>query len=71
MTELWLEGSERRHLRAGVIYFAGWKIRYLWHCDMMKILIGFGDLDLIFKVTPPFELLNLRQKKNARVQDIS
>ena len=31
MTELLLEGSDRRHLRAGVIYFAGRKIRYLWH----------------------------------------
>ena len=29
---------------------------------MMKSWIGFGDLDLIVKVTPALKLLNLRQK---------
>ena len=29
----------------------------------MKSWIAFGDLDLIFNVTPALKLLNLRQKK--------
>ena len=46
------------------------------HWDIMKSLLGFCDLDLIFKVTAGLILLNISQKvlvwpKSACVQDIS
>ena len=55
------------------------KFNQIWmdkHWDMMKSLLGFCDLDLIFKVTAGLKLLNVSQKvlvwpKSACVQDIS